>query len=46
MKANPEKFHVILSSNTQREIRCENTSIASSLREELLGLTLRLRIKI
>ena len=31
MKANPEKCHIILSSNTQREIRFANASIASSL---------------
>ena len=40
MKANPGKCHVILSSNTQREIRFANTSIASSLSEKLLGITL------
>ena len=28
MKANPEKYHVILSSNTQREIRFADASIA------------------
>ena len=31
MKANPEKCHVILNSNTQNEICFENASIASSL---------------
>ena len=37
MKANSEKPHVILSSNTQSEIRFENASIASSPSEKLLG---------
>ena len=36
MKANLGKCHVILSSNTQREILFDNTSIASSLSEKLL----------
>ena len=36
MKANPGKCHAILSSNTQREIRFDSTSIAS-LSETLLG---------
>ena len=36
MKANPEKCHVILSSNTQREIRFANASITSSPSEKLL----------
>ena len=40
MKANPEKFQVILSLNTQREIRFTNASIASSPSEKLLGITL------
>ena len=45
MKANPGKCHVILSSNTQREIRLVNASIASSLSEKLLGITLYLELK-
>ena len=40
IKANPEKCHVILTSNTQMEIRFDNTSITSSLSEKLLGITL------
>ena len=40
MKANPGKCHFILSSNTQREIHFDSTSIASSLGEKLLGITL------
>ena len=39
MKANPEKCHVILSSNSQKEIRFANASIASSPSEKLLGIT-------
>ena len=46
MKANPGKCHVILSSNTQREIRFDNTSIASSLKEKLLGITLASEVKL
>ena len=45
IKANPEKCHVILSSNTQREIRFANASIASSLNEKLLGITLDSELK-
>ena len=45
MKANPEKCHVILSSNTQREIHFANTSIASSPSEKLLGITLESELK-
>ena len=45
MKANPGKCHVILSSNTQREIRFINISIASSLSEKLLGITLDSELK-
>ena len=45
MKANPGKYHVILSSNTQREIRFVNTSVASSLTEKLLGITLDSELK-
>ena len=45
MKANPEKSHVILSSNTQREIRFANASIASSPSEKLLGITLDSELK-
>ena len=45
MKANPGKCHVILSSNTQREIRFVNTSNASSLSEKLLGITLDSELK-
>ena len=40
MKANPVKYHVILSSNTQRKFRFDNRSIASNLSEQLLGITL------
>ena len=45
MKANPEKFHVILSSNTQREIGFANASIASSPSEKLFGITLDSELK-
>ena len=45
MKANPGKCHVILSSNTQREIRFVNSSIASGLSEKLLGITLDSELK-
>ena len=37
MKANSEKRHVILISNTQSEIRFENASIALSPSKKLLG---------
>ena len=40
VKVNLGKCHAILSSNTQREIRFVNTSIASSPSEKLLGITL------
>ena len=45
MKANPGKCHVILNSNTQREIRFGNTSIAPNLSEKLLGTTLDSELK-
>ena len=45
MKANPGKCHVILSSNIQREIYFDNTSIALSLSEKLLGITLYSKLK-
>ena len=45
MKANPEKCHAILRSNTQREIRFANASNASSPSEKLLGITLDLELK-
>ena len=45
MKANPEKYHVILSSNAQREIRFANVSIASSPSETLCGITLDSELK-
>ena len=45
MKANPEKCHVVLSSNTQREIRFANASVTSSLSKKLLGLTLDSKLK-
>ena len=45
MKADPEKCHVILSSNTPREIRFVNASIASSPSEKLLGITLDSELK-
>ena len=45
MKANPEKCHVILSSNAQREIRFANASIASSPCEKLLRITLDSELK-
>ena len=35
MKANPGKFQVILSLNTQREIRFDNTSNSITLDSEL-----------
>ena len=45
IKANPGKCHVILSSNTQREILFVNASIASNLSEKLLGITLDSELK-
>ena len=45
MKANPEKCHAILSSNTQREIRFTNASIASSPSEKFLRITLDSELK-
>ena len=45
MKANPEKFYVIFSSNTQREICFANASIASSPSEKLFGITLDSELK-
>ena len=45
MKANPGKCSVILSSNTQRETSFINTSIASSLSEKLLEITVNSEIK-
>ena len=45
MKTNPEKCHVILGSNTQREIGFANVSVASSLRKKLLGITLASELK-
>ena len=39
------RSHVILSSNTQREIPFANTSIASSLSEKLLGIALDSELK-
>ena len=45
MKVNSGKCHVILSSNTQREICFVNTLIASNLSENLLGTTLDSELK-
>ena len=45
MKPNPKKYHVILSSNTQREIRFANASIASSPSEKLLWIILDSELK-
>ena len=45
MRANPRKCHVILSSNTERENHFVNTSIASSLSERLIGITLGSKLK-
>ena len=45
MKVNPEKCHVILSSNAQREICFANASIESSPGEKLLGITLDSELK-
>ena len=45
MKANPGKCSVILSSNTQRETCFINASIASSLSEKLVGITLNSELK-
>ena len=45
MKGNLGKCHVILSSNTQREIHFVNASIASSISEKLLGITLGSEVK-
>ena len=45
MTANPEKRHVIFSSNTEREIRFANASITSSPSEKLLGITLGSELK-
>ena len=44
-KANPGKYHAVLSSNKQRVIRFENTSIASSLSQKLFGITLDSEVK-
>ena len=46
MKANLGKCHVILSSNTQKEIQFVNASIAPSLSEKLLGITLDSKLKL
>ena len=45
MKTNPEKYQVISSSNTDREIRFANASIASSSVEKLLGRPLDSELK-
>ena len=45
MKANPRKCYVILSSNTQRVTCFDNASVASSLSEKLLGITLDSELK-
>ena len=45
MGDNPGKYHVILRSDTQRETRFLNTSIASSLSEKLFGITLDPELK-
>ena len=45
MKANPEKCHVILSSNTQREIRFANASIASCPSKKSHRITLDSELK-
>ena len=45
MKANPGKSQVILSSNRQRVIHFENTSITSSLSLKLIGITLDSELK-
>ena len=45
IKANPEKCYVILSSNTQREIRFANASFGSSPSIKLLGITLNSELK-
>ena len=45
MKVNPGKCHVILSSNTQKEIRFGNTLIASSLSEKLPRITSNSELK-
>ena len=44
-KATPGKCHVILSSNTEREILLDNISIASSVSEKLLRITLNSELK-
>ena len=46
MKAYPGKRHVILGSNIQREIHSDNTSIASSLNEKLLGKSISIKFAI
>ena len=40
-----KKFHVILSSNTQRKIHFANASVASSPSEKLIGITLDSELK-
>ena len=45
MKANPEKCHVILSTNTRKEIRFANALIASSPGQKLLGITFDSELK-
>ena len=45
MKAIREKCHVILSSNTQKEIRFANAPVASSPIQKLLGITLDSKLK-
>ena len=44
-KATPGKCHLILSSNTEREILLDNISIASSVSEKLLRITLNSELK-
>ena len=45
MKPDPEKCSFTFSWNTQKEIHFDNTSIASSLTEKLLGITLDSELK-
>ena len=46
MKAYPGKRHGILGSNTQKEIHSDNTSIASSLNEKLVGKIISIKFAI
>ena len=46
MKANPEKHHVLLSSNIQQVVPFDDVQITSSLSEKLLGINFDSELKI